>query len=645
MSYFVVLIFMLMLGIDLSYVFKRGFGQTAAAANFMLIFALYIGGLLADMRTMMYMFLAGVILLTIYVGIRVARRNELMEIKKVFKNPILYFYAIVGVMVGIIFIGFASSEFDEMTHWAISVKNMFEYDNFGNIGNTTTMFNQYVPASGIFGYAFQIFGSKFSNGLLFASMDLLITSLLLPVAELFSKKSSLWAIATYIVAVFVPVLFKYNIFAALQVDALMGVMFAYIYLSYIVDRGKVDGFTIINISLAAFVLTLIKSAGIAHVIFALILVVVDVLTRRKKEMKEFFSNRLNIVAVLLPVILMAFAKLSWSWYVDFYDVRAGWSISDMTVTNILGWLKSPNAFQQEVTKNFFRMFFLAPFAYVNNTCLQQSQLFFMVCVIATCIGLYFATKNKPFVIAQSIASIVIIVGYGLSLLLMYLFSFSYAEGLGLSEYSRYSGTVYIGISLTVFYQLVEAICVPMSDKSKSTVREGASAKRYKLNSALITATLSVALFVTFSAVGNVTCVKKAKKIYEPFENWLSVVETLDKDNSVYIVIDDSVDGWLFLRNYLSMRFFATPMQTSGYLEGGSYVNGRESNTSWTGNPFSMELSVEELASEMSNYTHVYLYDVWDEFEEKFGELFIDEIEDDGLYEIIQVDGQTRLVRA
>ena len=208
MSYFIVLIFLLILSIDLAYLFKRGFGQTAAVSNFMLIFFLYLGGLFADLRLAEYMFFVFIILLTLYVGVRIIRRGELIEIKQVFKNPTLYFYAIVGFMVGIIFMDYASSEFDEMTHWALSVKNMFEYNNFCNIGNTTTMFNQYVPASGIFGYAFQIFGHEFSNGLLFASMDLLITSLLLPVAELFAKKSSPWAIATYVVSLIVLILFK-----------------------------------------------------------------------------------------------------------------------------------------------------------------------------------------------------------------------------------------------------------------------------------------------------------------------------------------------------------------------------------------------------------------------------------------------------
>ncbi|MDE6303041.1 MAG: hypothetical protein K2M36_05590, partial [Clostridia bacterium] len=96
--------------------------------------------------------------------------------------------------------------------------------------------------------------------------------------------------------------------------------------------------------------------------------------------------------------------------------------------------------------------------------------------------------------------------------------------------------------------------------------------------------------------------------------------------------------------YIAMRFRATPIQTSGYLEGGSYIYGRDAEICYTGNPFSSEYSVEKLVEEMSPYTHVYLHDVWDEFEEKYGELFAGEIRKDTLYRITtDDDGNVKLV--
>ena len=95
-----------------------------------------------------------------------------------------------------------------------------------------------------------------------------------------------------------------------------------------------------------------------------------------------------------------------------------------------------------------------------------------------------------------------------------------------------------------------------------------------------------------------------------------------------------------------MRFMATPLQTSGYLEGGSYTDGRDAEVCYTGNPFSMDFSVEKLTEEISGYSHVYLHDVWDGFVERFGILFDDEIKDDTLYKITaDGSGQVKLVIA
>ena len=638
MSYFIVLIFMLLFGIDLSYLFKRGFGQTAAVANFILIFVLYLGGLFADMRTSMYVFLSAVIVLTAYTGYRVIRTREVSEIRKVVSNPAFCLYALIGFALGIAFWDFFVSHTDEMTHWALCVKNMFEYDNFGNLGNTTTMFNQYVPATGIFMYAFQIFGKEFSCGALYAAFDLLLVSMLLPIMEAFKKKISIPCIVTLVLTFLLCILLKPNMFQNLLVDGILGVMMAYIYLAYRVDRDRMDGFTITNIALGCFVVTMTKSSGVALAIFALIFIAVEMLTVGREQAKLFFKERTNIVYALLPVVLIAFAKLSWSWYVDFYGVRAGWDASEMTVANILEWIKNPTPYQSEVTSLFFKTLFVGNFDYAGG--LQVPAVFTILLIAGACVGLGFKTKNKAYAISQGVVSCVILLGYAISLLLLYIFSFAYWEGLTLASYARYSMTVLLALALIYLYQFAELFAVPWSEKDM--LPKTASAKIKPIAHPIYVAAVGIISF-GIALGGYFSSANVAKRMTAPYTDWINTVNTLEKNNSVYIVIKD--DGaWDQAFNYIKMRFMATPMQTSGYLEGGSYTDGRDAEVCYTGNPFSMELSVEELSSEMSAYTHVYLYDVWDEFKDKYGELFADEIREETLYKITaDDDGNMKLV--
>ncbi|MCM1394158.1 MAG: hypothetical protein NC179_04610, partial [[Eubacterium] siraeum] len=76
MSYFIVLLFVLLVGVDLAYLFKRGFGQTAALTNFILIFMLYLGGLFLNLRIAAYVFLICAVLLTGFVGYKVVRNKD-----------------------------------------------------------------------------------------------------------------------------------------------------------------------------------------------------------------------------------------------------------------------------------------------------------------------------------------------------------------------------------------------------------------------------------------------------------------------------------------------------------------------------------------------------------------------------------------
>ncbi len=633
------LIFLLILGFDFAYLFKRGFGQTAVFSNFVLIFMLYLGGLFADMRTAMYVFLTAVILLTGFTAFKAVHTRDLAGVKTVLKNPAFYIYAVAGFTFGFVFLNYtttANAIGDEMTHWALVVKNMVAYDNFGNFGNATTMFDRYVPATGIFMYAFQIFENGFRNGAIYSAMDLLIISLALPVVDMFGNKPTLKSVVCFAAVILECFLFNVELFHSVLVDVPIAMMAAGIFLAYFQDRKRADGFTIVNVGLGCFVLTLTKSSGLPLVLFAIIFIIIDMFTLGKARTKEFFADKRNFAFVLLPIVLIAFANLSWNWYVDYYGVGAGWNSSEMTLPNILQWLKNPNPYQSQVTSLFLKTFFLG-----NGYGVQIPEILGLLLTVGACVVLYFKTRHKAFAITQGVVTVVIAVGYAIYLMLLYLFSFAYAEGLGLASYCRYMSSVWLMLALIYIYRFIDMLAEMKTEKSilPATV----SAKLKPLSYPLFAAALGVFTVAT-SVGGYMSCIKKVQSEDAQYAVWAQTLQTLSRGDSVYIVINDSDGAANHVVEYLSMRFMATPIQTSGYLEGGNYSEGRDVNIWWTGNPFSSGATFEDTVKEMSAYSHVYLHDVWDGFADKYGVLFEDAVEDDALYRIVYRAGDMKLAR-
>jgi len=641
MSYYLTFIFILILGVDFSYLFKRGFGQTAALSNFVLIFFLYVGGLCLDMLSAMYVFLVFVLALTIYSGYKIALNKDLQAVKKILINPAFIIYALLGLALGIIFINRVSNWTDEFSHWALVSKNMFLTNTFGNVGDTSTMFNRYEPATGVYMYAFQVFGSEFCNGALYSAFDLLLMSLMLPVIEIFDKKLTLTAILFTFFAFVIPVIFKAPVYWTILVDSILGIMCAYIFLIYRLNRVKKDGFAIANIALASFVLTLVKSSGIAFVAFAFIFILCDVLTRGRAEAKEFFKDKANFVYMLLPIVFILFAKLSWSWYVDFYETRAGWDASELTLPNIIEWLKNPTPYQSTVTENFFKTFFIGKIKYDGG--LRLPQLLVLPLAAGACVVLGLKTKNKAFAISQGIVMWIVLLGYGISLLLLYLFSFAYGEGLRLASYPRYYISILTAVSLILYYEFAEIFGIKPSEKNHAANEQRTGIK--KLTTVKFASGVAI-LSVIFSIAGYFESTAERKKIYEPYNAWLSTVEKLNpNEDSVYIVVSDE-DLEKQSQIYIRMRYYATPVNTSGYLEGGSYAEGRDAKICWTGNPFAMSMGDEKFKEQVGAYNYLYLHDVQDGFEDNFGEFFEDEIKDDSLYKVEKDDeGNISLVLA
>ena len=643
MSYFIVLLITIICGVSLAYLIKKSFSSVIAVINFLYIFLMYFSGLFANLKIGAYVFFALTGLLFLLAILKSLKKKETIKLVNIVASPSFIIYSIVAISFGIIFLCKTSRLNDELTHWALVVKNMFYYNNFGNIGDTTTMFNQYVPASGLFMYGFQIFNTTFVNGSLYSAFDLLVFSLILPVLDLLPKKKSIIKLIAGCIflgiTLIIPGLFKTNMFYNLQVDGLLAVFWAYIFLIYLVCRKDSGLFKYIAIGLASFTTVSIKTSGIALIVFSFVIIIVDFITSNKGNILMKLKNPKLWIGILIIALLIVFAKVSWSMYCKHFNVRAGWNSDELTLQNIISWIKTPTEWQTEITNNYFNTFFLGKAFYYGNFALQLPMVGVIAFIILTFIFYGFISKKKQSAIFEGIISILLLIGYGIFTLLLYLFSFSYAESERLASYPRYMLTYTAGIVMIILFLYMEQIGQILEIKTKEE-----TIKLRKIRDCTFTSIIS-AIFIGSIIISIVMSPKYQAQTYKvnnrDYSIWAETVNKLDpKLDSVYYAMMN-----FNAVEYKRVRFISTPMQCSGYNEGGSYLEGRNASEPYTGNPFILgKTTKEEFISETSKYKYLYIDEVNNKFITNFGDLFDSEIEKDTLYLCKKENNTVRFVK-
>lgn len=637
-SYFIVFAITVLCAFALSYLTKKSVGRTAAITNLSLIFLLYTCGLFKRLDVAMYLFFALTAALCIWTAVKAGKNKDGKGILQTLKHPFLAFYVVIGILFGVALLDKSAYDWDEFTHWALVVKNMHVYNNFGNLGDTTTMFNRYVPATGVFLYAFQFFNKTFVDGNLSAAMDLLIVSLLLPIPDMFGKRVNLSMVLSFTVSVALVVVQRYSVFYNILVDGILGVMAAYIYIVYLSDRGKANVWTLIEISLGVFAITATKSSGLPLACFALAFILLDMSLRGRENVKAFFKKKYRLLYLLLPVLAIVYVKVSWNLYSEINQTRAGWNSSEMTLPAIWKYLTEPNEFQTKVTSMFVRRYFIGNFHYANAGSLQEPMAFVFPLYAALTVLVCLKQKKVGFGLINFFATIIMLVSYAAYTLLLYIFSFSYGESLRLASYERYYSTLLIALSL-----IWNAMLFDLFFREKTLARsEEPKTKKQKI----AWSSVGIVLLVLACAATGVMKQKlgqQAETFRARYKEWIVAVSDLKDTDSVFYAMCEDYGIYRGLA-YLHVRYFATPTRCSGLTEGGSYPNGRDGDA-FSGNPFDMSWSKERLAEEVKNYDYFWIDDATDAFTEKFGDVFVTPPEGKTLYAVrIAEDGKIILAK-
>ena len=508
-------------------------------------------------------------------------------------------------------LGRLATAWDEFSHWALVVKNMYGLDNLGIGTDSTVMIKDYLSGTSLFQYFCIKLCGEYKESMLYVGMDLIIVSLILPIFSKFDKKNNFIGFILYFVLLFLPTFFYPTIFSSLYVDAVLGLTFAYSLYSYFSNRKKdLCSFDVINLMISYAMLIFIKDFGIVLLLISFSIVLIDnIFVRNKFDYKKILKQNYLILVTPIPALVI---KYMWG-----IVLRINGVISDGSTSNIFHTLKNVLSFhlvdyQLETTGNFIRA------SFTNNLTATLIPITYIIALLIVIIIGYYVLQNTKKNDSSTIKLLITFVvlggiGYAGLLCLAYISFFSEYEAVRLASFNRYMSTYALG----AIYVAI-AIYVNFAQNNKSLG-----------NFAIILFGLFVINF-NFSTLLNMTVFAR------------STVNAADLGRLEYKIFDDKMDKYLDENDY---TYFVSTNDNGidYYIARYELTPNKMSNLEWSiGLPYSDEdiwtvyKSTDEWRDELlDEYDYVYLYDIDEEFIDLYHTLFLDgNIADNQLYKVV-----------
>lgn len=573
-----------------------------------IIFVLYISGLCGNLAVGFYLIIGfSIAALAVLVYMAVHRRRELSGL--LFTPGLLAFLLLVFLIWRAHHLGRMYTEWDEVCHWGLFTKNMYSLNQLYNVpGSTAVVHPDYPPATSLFNYFALKLDTSYRECNTYYAANIFLYALILPVFKHFdSWKKPLSLLLVFGITLLLPfTIFSGNLYS-IYVDTPLGFFFAYVLFQYFSDRDhrKPD---LALLCLSTFILTLLKPVSIGFSLLACLLITADILFLQKAWPRQ--QKALWIVSPFLSVLA---AHFSWSVFLKFMNTAKEWSTSSITPSTLLALLRHQGEeYQYETYHNFVNYFCGTPLRYI--------AIFIFLSLLFIFLYSKPAYRRRPALFLGGIAITFFV--FSLIYLILYLFMFSSYEAPRLASIDRYFSTYYYAMFGFLFYAILDSF---------------ASGYTAGLNPCPILLVCMVPFLCTdhlsdFLLHPGVSA-KQSMEMRSSLSVPQTIVDALDLNHDRVYVIDQQGNGY----NSLFVRYQLTPMEPASgpYSLGPAY----DEEDAWTSN-----ISVEEWADLLQDYTHVYIVHTDDQFQTLYGSLFEDPstLEDHTLYRIDKQGDNIRL---
>lgn len=617
MIYILILILLLNFSFFISIFFKKNIEETFVLSISLIIILLFIFGVILNLLIGFYFLLLlnlGLFVYNVYFSIK--KPNEM---KKILITPGL----LLLVLSSLIFIWIdhnrVFSIWDEFSHWALVVKNMFYLNNFGLANTSTTLIKTYLSGPGLFQYFCAKLSGTYNESVIYFAFNLLFIAYLLPIFKKFKSFGSLSLYLSYFFVITIPMIFYSSVYSSIYVDALLGVAFAYSLYSYYLNyENKLSRFNIFNLAISTMMLIFIKDIGLVLSLITIFVVLLDNLFIKNKfdfKIKSIYKNSVWIFLSFVPTLIV---KALWDFLLKTNNVLPAINTKTM-ITNMFNLIfHKLSGYKSLVAHDYINSLF-----YSNLSESSIIELTFVISVGFFILISYFACKdikNIKIKNSQKMMSIVMVFGSAfysfIILVTAYLSIFTEYEATRLASFQRYMSTYSLALIIIAFAFLINKY----QDEKKNLITP------------LIISFSILMFFVNFTAILNTSIFARSgviasQNVRNSYKTFKDITDIHVKKNELLYFVSTNDSGL----DFYTANYEFTPKKMNlnyGWSIGAPYNEGDV----WT-----VMKTEDEWANELtSNYSYVYLYDIDEEFINKYGGLFdisLKEINDNQLYAV------------
>ncbi|MDO4567242.1 MAG: hypothetical protein Q4B42_07915, partial [Oscillospiraceae bacterium] len=213
-----------------------------------------------------------------------------LALKSLF-SPAMVLFSLIFIFLIYINYGKLLSTWGEFSHWATTVKDLVYFEDFSANPAALSDFKSYPPAMSLWQYVFQYINTllkpseRICEWGLYFSYQLACFSLFVPFMGNLSFKKPLQMSLCALALVFSPyvIFIDYpSIYRSIEIDTYLSFVFAYCVLLILLSETY-DGFFTLCLSGGLFILVLTKEAGLLFAVFALLLLLIELLFKRRSD--------------------------------------------------------------------------------------------------------------------------------------------------------------------------------------------------------------------------------------------------------------------------------------------------------------------------------------------------------------------------
>ena len=208
---------------------------------------------------------------------------------------------------------------DDLNHWQLCVRDMWYFDSYAFHPGTTVQFSRYTPGFATIEYLFLYLYGTYREGILMLACHTIGFAML---SILYSgvrwRQCHKIIPLTWLIAAF-PILVYQSHYGIVYVDAYLGIVGAYLLISYFTEGHS--RFNLLRITIGSIFLIMIKEMGLIIAGTVYLMILLDILYKNK-NMKQFIKDRHTLKYIISGCVsLVSFA--SWHVYINIVGTKYG----------------------------------------------------------------------------------------------------------------------------------------------------------------------------------------------------------------------------------------------------------------------------------------------------------------------------------